>query len=93
MGGLLKFLIITICILYIIRLLARIFLPFLFKKAMSKMQEKMQNQQGGFQYQNAPRDYHKPEGKITVDYVPPQKKEAKLDNAGDFVDFEEVKPK
>ncbi len=73
MGGLLKFIIITICVLYILRVLARIFLPFLFKKAIHKMQEKMQQQQGGaYQYQ-------------------PQKKEPKLDNAGDFVDYEEVK--
>ncbi|KHJ39085.1 hypothetical protein PBAC_06850 [Pedobacter glucosidilyticus] len=86
MGGLLKFIIITICVLYILRVLARIFLPFLFKKAIHKMQEKMQQQQGGAYQQQT-----KPEGKITVDYIPPQKKEPKLDNAGDFVDYEEVK--
>ncbi|WP_026904595.1 DUF4834 family protein [Pedobacter glucosidilyticus] len=90
MGGLLKFIIITICVLYILRVLARIFLPFLFKKAIHKMQEKMQQQQGGaYQYQQ--QNHTKPEGKITVDYIPPQKKEPKLDNAGDFVDYEEVK--
>lgn len=90
MGALLKFLIITICILYIIRILARIFLPFLFKKAMNKMQEKMQ-QQGGFQYQRQQSYERKQEGRIKVDYVPPQKKEPKLDNAGDFVEYEEIK--
>lgn len=102
MGALLKFLLITICILYLIRVLARIFLPFLFKKAMNKMQEKMNQQYGGtggggFQY----REYHfggnnahqqKQDGKITVDYVPPTaKKNPNLDKGGEFVDFEEVK--
>jgi hypothetical protein len=90
MGALLKFLIITICILYIIRILARIFLPFLFKKAMNKMQEKMQ-QQGGFRYQRQQSYERKQEGSIKVDYVPPQKKEPKLDNAGDFIEYEEIK--
>lgn len=103
MGGLLKFLLIAICILYLIRVLARIFLPFLFKKAMNKMQEKMNQQYGGnggggFQY----KEYHfggntnktnaKPEGKISVDYVPPAPKNGpNLDKGGEFVDFEEVK--
>lgn len=69
---------------------------------MNKMQEKMNKQYegnggGGFQY----REYHfggpnnsqsKPEGKITVDYIPPsQNKNPNLDKGGEFVDFEEVK--
>lgn len=88
--GLLKFLVITICILYILRVLARIFLPFLFKKAIHKMQEKM-HREGGFQHQNNT-SQSKPEGEISVDYVPPQKKkEVKLNDAGDFVDYEELK--
>lgn len=68
------------------------------------MQEKMNKQYGGtssgrgFHY----REYHfggqgrtsdsKPEGKITVDYIPPtEKKRPNLDKGGEFVDFEEVK--
>jgi len=89
--GLIRFLIIAISIIYIIRILARIFLPFLFKKAVNKMQEKMNQQQAGYQQQNngAPK---KPEGTISVDFVPPTpKKKPKLDQAGDFVDYEELK--
>ncbi|MFD1629052.1 DUF4834 family protein [Pseudopedobacter beijingensis] len=94
MGALLKFLLITICILYLLRVLARIFLPFLFKKAVEKMGKQYGG--GGFQY----REYNykggtsnsKPEGKITVDYVPPADKKApNLDKGGEFIDFEEVK--
>ena len=87
--GLLKFLIIAICILYIIRMLARIFLPFLFKKAVHKMKEKMSQQQQAYQQTNNP---EKPEGTLSVDFVPPtSKKKPKLDQAGDFVDYEDLK--
>ena len=87
--GLLKFLIIAICILYIIRMLARIFLPFLFKKAVHKMKEKMSQQQQAYQQTNNP---EKPEGTLSVDFVPPTpKKKPKLDQAGDFVDYEDLK--
>ena len=87
--GLLKILIIAICVLYIIRVLARIFLPFLFKKAVHKMKEKMSQQQQAYQQTNNP---EKPEGTLSVDFVPPTpKKKPKLDQAGDFVDYEDVK--
>jgi flagellar basal body-associated protein FliL len=87
--GLLKFLIIAICVLYIIRMLARIFLPFLFKKAVHKMKEKMSQQQQAYQQTNNP---EKPEGTLSVDFVPPTpKKKPKLDQAGDFVDYEDLK--
>jgi len=33
----------------------------------------------------------KPEGSISIDYVPPQPKHGNADKLGDFVDYEEVK--
>ena len=90
--GLLRFLFITICVIYILRVLGRLFMPYLFKKAAEKMTEKMNNQAG--QQANYQSTNKKPEGTISVDYVPPkEKKKPKLDNAGDFVDYEEVKEK
>jgi hypothetical protein len=91
--GLLKFLIIAICVVYILRALARIFLPFLFKKVVNNMQEKMNKQEEAYQKYHG--NSQKPEGTISVDYVPPVKpdKAPKLDNAGEFVDYEEVKEK
>jgi hypothetical protein len=90
--GLFKFLIIAICVLYILRALARIFLPFLFKKVVMNMQEKMHNQQQG--YTDSRSNNSKPEGTISVDFMPPYpKKKPKLDKAGDFVDFEEIDKK
>ncbi|MFC5282556.1 DUF4834 family protein [Pedobacter alpinus] len=91
--GFIRFLIIAIFVIYILRVLARIFLPFLFKKVVNNMQEKMNKQQAG--YQQYQQKNSKPEGTLSVDYVPPTNpvKKPRLDNAGDFVDYEEVKEK
>lgn len=84
---LIRFLIITICVLYIIRSLARIFLPMLFQSMVNKAQQQYNNQQQNpFQQQRQSR----PEGKIKIDHAP-QVKPQIPDNEGDFVDFEEVK--
>ncbi len=56
------------------------------------MQEKMHNQQQG--YTDSRSNNSKPEGTISVDFMPPYpKKKPKLDKAGDFVDFEEIDKK
>ncbi len=87
MGLLLKFLIISICILYIIRSLARIFLPMLFQSMVNKAQQ--QGQQHTHQYQQ--QRPQSSDNKIRVDFVPPPQKTTIPDNEGDFVDYEEVK--
>ena len=95
--GLIKFLLITICILWLIRLVFRLLLPIIFQKLVSKVQ-----QQGGQHFQQQYRQQNnthqqqrnKAEGTLRVDYVPPKEKEARAaDKAGDFVDFEEIKSK
>ena len=83
----LKFIIISILVLWLIRMIARILLPVLFKKMVSKAQEHVNSQ---FRQQESS---HRPVGKISVDYVPPKDKEARAaDRAGEFIDYEEVKP-
>ena len=81
--GLIRFIIVTICVLYIIRYVSRILLPILLQSFIKKAQNSYQ-QQG----KTNPKD-----GKIRVDYVPPQKKESKLSHKeeGEFIDYEEVK--
>lgn len=81
---LIRFLIISICALYIIRSLARIFLPMLFQSVINKAQEQQRNHQQQYQQQ-------RPTGKIQVDYMPPAPKKNIPDSEGDFVDYEEVK--
>lgn len=82
---LLRFLFITICVLWLLKMVARLLLPMLFQKVVRKAQ-----QQTGPHHQQ----YHSSkEGEIHVDYIPPQKtkKPIKIDKAGDFVDYEEIK--
>lgn len=84
--GLIRFLIFAICILYILKMLGKIFLPFLFKKAVNKMHDTMngQNEANGSQV--------KPTGTISVDYIPPvDKKQPKAKGDDDFIEYEDVK--
>ncbi|QPH38150.1 DUF4834 family protein [Pedobacter endophyticus] len=83
--GLIKFIFIAILVLWIIRMLIRLILPMLFNNLASKMQ-----QQAGGQGQQQQRRQSKPEGSISIDYMPP-KQTGKTDKLGDFVDYEEVK--
>jgi hypothetical protein len=80
-----RFLIISICTLYIIRKLMQYLVPALFQSVINKAQQQAQQQQ----HYQAPR---KPEGAIKVDYIPEGSKKGKLpDSEGEFVDYEEVK--
>jgi hypothetical protein len=81
---LIRFLIISICVLYIIRSLMRYLIPALFQSVINKAQQQAQQQQN----YSAPR---KPEGAIKVDYIPEGNKSKLPDSEGEFVDYEEVK--
>lgn len=81
--GLLKFLFITIMVLWIIRILVRMIFPVVLKNAFGQMQ----NPAAGQQQQRSRR----PEGTISIDYMPKKEKKGNADNLGDFVDYEEVK--
>jgi len=90
--GLLKFLFIAITVLWLVRLIFRLAFPW----AMRKMAQKVMGntQQQSYQQRNAPyRDAgpRKPDGKIRIDYVPPQHQTKGAKKAGEFVDFEEIK--
>jgi hypothetical protein len=65
-------------------MLIRLILPMLFSNLASKMQQ----QANGQAHQQQRRS--KPEGSISIDYMPP-KQTGKTDKLGDFVDYEEVK--
>jgi hypothetical protein len=82
---LIRFLLISICVLYILRSLVRLFLPMLFQGIVNRAQQ--QHNPNSYQASTNKR----PEGKVTLDYVPPGKKGTVPDSEGDFVDYEEVK--
>lgn len=78
-----RFLLVSILVLYIIRNLVRILLPMLFQSLVNKAQQPGQQQQ---QYRRP----QQPDGKVKVDYIPENKQQVP-DSAGDFVDYEEIK--
>ena len=82
---LIKFILITIIILWIIRILIRLIVPMVLKNMFSNVQQQAANSQNGQQYDR------KPEGSISIDYMPKQDKKGNADKLGDFVDYEEVK--
>jgi hypothetical protein len=84
--GLIKFIFITIMVLWLIRLLIRLIFPLVLKNMFSKMQQTAADP--GQQQQQRRRA---PEGSVNIDYVPPQAKKGNADKLGDFVEYEEVK--
>jgi len=87
--GIIKFLFIAIMVLWLIRLLLRLVFPLVLKSIFGKMQQ--QSGQPGYQQQQQQQQSRKPEGSISIDYVPPQPKQGNADKLGDFVEYEEVK--
>lgn len=81
--GLLKFLFITICVLWLIRMILRLALPYIFQNLVKKAQQQAN------QYQRPTYD-RRADGRVKVDYVPPKEKNG-ADRAGDFVEYEEIK--
>lgn len=80
---LIRFLLISICVLYIIRSLVRYLLPFLFESVVNKAQQQAQQQ--------LRQSSRRPDGAIRVDYIPQGKRGTVPDSEGEFVDYEEVK--
>jgi hypothetical protein len=85
--GLIKFIFITIMVLWLIRLLIRLIFPMVLKNMFSKMQQTAADPRQQQQQQRR----GTPEGSINIDYVPPQPKKGNADKLGDFVEYEEVK--
>lgn len=93
--GLLKFLFIAILVLWLLRMIVRLALPYLVRK----MSEKVMGQANS-QYQQRHRgnahgqrpEERRPDGKVTIDYVPPKQPYGDgPKKAGEFVDYEEIK--
>jgi hypothetical protein len=85
--GLLRTILIIALVYYGIKILSRIFAPFLIKYAAKKAEQRFGDQFGGFQgkpKQEAP----KKEGEVTIDKIPKTKTSNK--EVGDYVDYEEI---
>ncbi len=84
MGYLLNFILISILVISIIRWLVRLIFPAVLRNMFSNVQ----NQAPANQQQQRS---SKPEGSISIDYMPKKEKKGNADKLGDFVDYEEVK--
>lgn len=62
-------------------------MPFFLQKAVHKMQGQFNQQKQQYRQQKQ----NKPEGSISIDYVPPSAKPGNTEKLGDFVEFEDVK--
>lgn len=91
MGTILKFILYLILIFWLLRILLRLAAPFIFRKVVDKASQQAENfyrqQQQQYNHNN------RREGEMYVDNNPqqPAKRKPNLDNAGEFVDYEEVK--
>jgi len=85
--GLLRMILYILAFYFIVKILARLFMPF-FIKSMAKKVEKRFGQQ--FEnYQNQTQQPKGKEGETVIDKIPTQKKSSNND-IGDYVDFEEI---
>lgn len=83
--GLLRTILIIVVIYYVIKVLSRIFAPFMLKYAAKKAEERFGGQ---FKNQRQQQESPKKEGEITIDKIPNVKTSNK--DVGDYVDYEEV---
>ena len=94
MAFFIKFLIIAILVLWIIRVLFRLIFPVMLKNIFGSMEKQAaggQQYQQQYQHKQQQRQSAKPEGAISIDYMPKKEKTGNADKLGDFVDYEEVK--
>jgi hypothetical protein len=85
--GLLRTILIILLVYYGIKVLSRIFAPFLMKYASKKMEKKFGEQFGNFQ-NNQKKEAPKKEGEIIIDKIPETKSSNK--DVGEYVDYEEI---
>ena len=82
--GLLKTIFFILLFYYAFKFLAKLFAPFLIKKAAETIQKKAEQQQRGQQQKNTV-----PEGETVIDKKPINQQQSK-DSVGEYVDYEEI---
>lgn len=85
MLGLLRIFLIVLLVYYIIKIIARIFFPILFKKVVKNAEERMRNQQGKYTNQQSS---NSKVGETVIDKKPTTPKSDK--NVGEYIDYEEI---
>ena len=85
--GFIRTILILLLIYYGIKLLTRLFAPFLIKYVTKKAQQRFGGEFEQFQKQHQ-REKYKKEGEITIDKVPNTKTSNK--DVGEYIDYEEI---
>lgn len=85
--GLVKMILTILLVYFGIKILARLFAPFLVKFVAKKAEQRFGEQFGGFQ-KEARQEPSKKEGEVTIDKIPNTKTSNK--DVGDYVDYEEI---
>lgn len=85
--GLVRMILIILLIYFGIKILARLFTPFLIKFVAKKAEQRFGDQFEQFQKQ-AQQEKPRKEGEVTIDKIPKTKTSNK--NVGDYVDYEEI---
>ncbi|MGJ8759915.1 MAG: DUF4834 family protein [Polaribacter sp.] len=86
--GLLRTIAIIVFCYYAFKFLAKLFAPFLIKKAAETIKKKAEQEYGGGQQQE-PQKNTVPEGKTVIDKTPGNQQQSK-NSVGEYVDFEEI---
>lgn len=85
MLGLLRLFLIVLLVYYIIKIIARIFFPILFKNVVKKAEERMRDQQNKYTNQQSSNGKV---GETVIDKKPTPPKSDK--NVGEYIDYEEI---
>ena len=87
--GLLRTILIILLVYYGLKILGRIFAPYLMKYAAKKVEKKFGEGFKGFKYQYPPEPKPKSEGEVSIDKMPTQST-ASNKKVGEYVDYEEI---
>ena len=88
--GLLRTILIILLVWYGLKILARLFAPFLMKYVAKKAEQRFGQQFGGFQNQSQQRNEQKRrEGETVIDKMPERQKSSN-DEVGEYIDYEEI---
>jgi hypothetical protein len=87
---LLRTILIILLVWFGLKILARLFAPFLMRFVAKKAEEKFGQQFGGFQNQNNQRQQQRQkEGETVIDKMPNQNKKSN-EKVGEYIDYEEL---
>ena len=87
--GLLRTILIILLIYFGLKILSRIFAPFLLRFVAKKAEQRFGDQFGQFQNQNGSQKNTGKEGETVIDKMP-NKTESSNDKVGEYIDYEEI---